>query len=440
MGLTVSIIGRPNVGKSTLFNRVTKTKKSIVEDTAGVTRDRIYEKVVYQDRQFNLIDTGGITLENAAFNEEIKMQAEIAIDESDIILFVVDARSSITKEEELIAKILRQSKKHVIVVANKVDNAEIKENIYEYYGLGFENIIPISSLHGNGVFDVLDYLYPYIEEEEIIDDDQINFCLIGIPNVGKSSVFNALINDERSIVSEIEGTTRDAIDTSLELDGKKYKIIDTAGIRRRGKVYEKIEKYSVLRALKAIEQTDVVLWVIDAERGIVEQDKRVLGYALEERKPVIVIVNKWDLVIKETNTQKKYEQILKAKMPFIADSKFLFVSALTKKGIPNIFPAIDDIYEKYTRQFTTAQVNNVLNDAIMSKVPPSYKGKPIKFYYATQVGSKPPRFLFFVNNAEIIHFSYKRYLENYFKHAFGLEGIKLKFQFRNKNEEKIERK
>ncbi len=434
MSLTVSIIGRPNVGKSTLFNRITQSKRAIVEDFAGVTRDRLYEKVDYQDKSFRLIDTGGITLENADFNSDIKMQAEIAIDESQVILFVVDARASITHEDELVAKILRKSGKQVLIVCNKVDNNHIADNIYEYYSLGFENILPVSAEHGSGVYDVLDFIYPLIPNEIEEEENAINFCLIGRPNVGKSSLFNALIGDERSIVSDIEGTTRDAIDTEFTIDDVKYKMIDTAGIRKRGKVYEKVEKYSVLRALKAIDNSDVVLWVVDAERGIVEQDKRVLGHALEDRKPVIVLVNKWDTIEKETNTQKLYEQQMKAKMPFIADSHFIFCSAKTKRGLKNIYPAINDIYYKYTREFTTSQVNNVLNDAIMSKVPPSYKGKPIRIYYATQIATKPPRFLFFVNNKEILHFSYKRYLENYFKHAFGLEGIKLKFQFKNRDE------
>lgn len=434
MGLTVSIIGRPNVGKSTLFNRITQSKRAIVEDFAGVTRDRLYEKVEYQDKSFRLIDTGGITLEDADFNSDIKMQAEIAIDESDIILFVVDGRSAITMEDELVAQILRKSGKDVVIVCNKVDNSGIANNIYEYYALGFETIIPVSAEHGSGVYDVLDYVYPSIPDEEEEDESTINFCLIGRPNVGKSSLFNAIIGDERSIVSDVEGTTRDAIDTEFTYEGVDYKMIDTAGIRKRGKVYEKVEKYSVLRALKAIDNSDVILWVVDAERGIVEQDKRVLGHALEDRKPVIVLVNKWDTVVKETNTQKLYEQQMKAKMPFIADSHFIFCSATTKRGIKNIYPAINDIYDKYTREFSTSQVNNVLNDAIMSKVPPSYKGKPIRIYYATQIATKPPRFLFFVNNKEILHFSYKRYLENYFKHAFGLEGIKLKFQFKNRDE------
>ncbi len=436
MSFTVAIIGRPNVGKSTFFNRLTKSKKAIVENFPGVTRDRLYEKVEYNNKTFNVIDTGGITLEHEDFNEEIKIQAEIAMDESDLILFVVDGQSSITKEEEIIANILRKKKKDIIVVVNKVDNATIRDNMYEYYQFGFENVIPISSVHGNGIYDVLDIIHPFIEDEEEQDEGVINFSLIGRPNVGKSSLFNAMVKEERSIVSNIEGTTRDAIDYEFSLDEQKYKIIDTAGIKKRGKIYEKVDKYSVLRSLKAIENSDIILWLIDADNGIIEQDKRVLGYALEQKKPVIVIVNKWDLVEKETNTQKLFEGKLKAEMPFISDAKVLFMSAKTGRGVNKILPEINDLYDKYTREFTTSQVNNVLNEAVSSKVHPSHKGQPVRFYYGTQINSKPPKFLIFVNNKELVHFSYRRYLENYFKKSFSLEGIKLSFVFKNRNEDK----
>jgi GTP-binding protein len=434
MRYTVAIIGRPNVGKSTLFNRVTNSKKAIVENFPGVTRDRLYEKVTYLEKSFNLIDTGGITLENGNFNDEIKMQAEIAMDESDLVLFVVDGQGGVTKEEEIIANILRQKKKEIIIIVNKVDNEKIRENMYEFYALGFENVIPVSSVHGNGIYDVMEYIYPFIQEEEL-EDDHIKFSLIGRPNVGKSSLFNALVKQERSIVSNVEGTTRDAIDYIFEENEKTYRIIDTAGIKKRGKIYENVDKYSVLRSLKSIEESDIVLWLIDAKQGIIEQDKRVLGYALEEKKPVIIIVNKWDLIEKETNTQKLYEERLKIDMPFIADAEILFLSALTTKGVKKIVPVIDELYEKYSRRHTTAQINSVLNEAVSSKIHPSHKGKPVRFYYATQVGSKPPKFLVFVNNTELVHFSYKRYLENYFKRSLGLKGIKLDFVFRNRKED-----
>ncbi len=436
MSYTVAIIGRPNVGKSTFFNRLTKSRKAIVENFPGVTRDRLYEKVEYQDKTFNVIDTGGITIENGDFNEEIKIQAEIAMDESDLILFVVDGQSSITKEEEIIASILRKKKKDIVVVVNKVDNAEIRDNMYEYYQFGFENVIPISSVHGNGIYDVLDIVYPLIPEEEEIEEGVINFSLIGRPNVGKSSLFNALVKEERSIVSNIEGTTRDAIDYEFEVEDQRYKIIDTAGIKRRGKIYEKVDKYSVLRSLKAIENSDIVLWVVDADNGIIEQDKRVLGYALEQKKPIMIIVNKWDLIEKETYTQKLFEQKLKAEMPFVDDCVMLFMSAKTGRGVNKIEPNLRDLYDKYTREFSTSQVNNVLNEAVSSKVHPSHKGQPVRFYYATQINSKPPKFLVFVNNKELVHFSYRRYLENYFKRSFGLQGIKLSFVFKNRKDDK----
>ena len=435
MNYTVAIVGRPNVGKSTFFNRLTESKKAIVEDIAGVTRDRLYEKVVYKEKTFNLIDTGGITLEEGTFNEEIKMQAEIAIDEADVILFVVDGKSNLTSEEEMIGQMLRKQTKPVLVIANKVDNMDVMGNIYEYYQLGFEKVIPVSSIHGSGSVDVLEEIYPLLPEYVENDSNEIKFSLIGRPNVGKSSLFNALIKEERSIVSEVEGTTRDAVDYRFTQDDQAYCIVDTAGIKKRGKVYEKVDKYSVLRSLKSIESSDIVLWLIDADRGVVEQDKRVAGYALNENKPIIVIINKWDLVAKETNTQKLYLEKLKAEMPFIADSQFLFLSALTSRGVDKIIPTIDVLYKKYSVKYTTSQVNNVLNDAVSSKIHPTHKGKPVRFYYATQVGNKPPKFLVFVNNAELVHFSYARYLENYFKKAFGLNGIKLVFSFRNKKQD-----
>lgn len=436
MSYTVAIIGRPNVGKSTFFNRLTKSRKAIVENFPGVTRDRLYEKAEYKEKNFNVIDTGGITIENGDFNEEIKIQAEIAMDESDLILFVVDGQSAVTREEEIIASILRKKKKDIIVVVNKVDNVEIRDNMYEYYQFGFENVIPISSVHGNGIYDVLDIIHPLIPEEEEVEEGVINFSLIGRPNVGKSSLFNALVKEDRSIVSNIEGTTRDAIDYEFEVENQRYKIIDTAGIKKRGKIYEKVDKYSVLRSLKAIENSDIVLWVVDADNGLIEQDKRVLGYALEQKKPIIIIVNKWDLVEKETNTQKLFEQKLKAEMPFIDDCVLLFMSATTGRGVNKIEPNLRELYAKYTSEFTTSQVNNVLNEAVSSKVHPSHKGQPVRFYYGTQINSKPPKFLIFVNNKELVHFSYRRYLENYFKRSFGLQGIKLSFVFKNRKDDK----
>lgn len=432
MKLRVAIIGRPNVGKSSLFNRITKTKKSIVEDIKGVTRDRLYEKVIYNDQEFILIDTGGITLEEADFATEIKVQAEIAIEESDLILFTVDGRTGITQDDEYIATLLRKTNKKVMVVVNKIDNGDMQNDIFDFYGLGFEDVIGASATHGNGIYDILDYVSKNFTLEQKEEYDGISFSLIGRPNVGKSSLFNAMISAEKSIVSEIEGTTRDAVDIFFEVGEQEYKMVDTAGIRRRGKIYEKVEKYSVLRALKVIEQSDIILWLIDANQGVIEQDKKVLGYAFEEKKPIIVIVNKWDLVEKETNTQALFEQNLREKMPFIKESTILFMSALTKKGINKILPAINEAYRQYTFQATTASVNNVLNDAVMRKVHPTHKGQPIRFYYATQIGTAPPKFLLFVNQKKLVHFSYERYLANYFKKSFGLEQISVEFTFKNR--------
>ena len=436
MAYTLAIVGRPNVGKSTIFNRIVQSKKAIVEDYAGVTRDRLYEDATYLDKHFKLIDTGGITIDGQTFSEEIKMQAIIAIDEADCILFVVDAKSGITKEDEMIASILRKKSKPIIVVVNKVDNPDLLTSSYEFYQFGFEHVIPVSATHGSGLYDVLDIVYPLIPiDVNVIEDNVIRFSLIGRPNVGKSSLFNALINQERSIVSEVDGTTRDAIDYRFSVDDQEYEIVDTAGIKRRGRVYENVEKYSVLRAIKAVEQSDVVLWLIDADEGLIEQDKRVLSHALDNYKPIIVIVNKWDLIKKDTNTQKEFDTLIRSKMPFINDAPILFISAKDKKGIKNIIPQINDLYTKFSAEFSTSIINNILNDAVSAKVHPSHKGQPIRFYYATQIGSKPPKILIFVNNKKLVHFSYQRYLENYFKQALNLKGIKLQLIFKNRKDE-----
>ncbi|MFV0289016.1 MAG: ribosome biogenesis GTPase Der [Mycoplasmatales bacterium] len=434
MKFRVAIVGRPNVGKSSLFNRIIKTKKSIVDDMPGVTRDRLYEKVLYNEKEFILIDTGGITLEDGDFNKEIKIQAEIAIDESELILFVVDGQVGVTAEDEMIVKLLKRTKKPILVCVNKVDNEKILNDSYEFYALGAE-VIPLSAAHGAGIDDILEYIVKNYQLNEVETYDGISFSLIGRPNVGKSSLFNAMIGEEKSIVSNIEGTTRDTVDTFFEVDNQEYKMVDTAGIRKRGKIYEKIEKYSVLRALKVIEASDIILWLIDAEQGVIEQDKRVLGYAFEEKKPIIVIINKWDLINKETNTQAMFEKVLREKMPFIKDATMLFISAKNKKGIKNILPAIKTIYDKYTFEVSTSKVNSVLNEAVMRKVHPTHKGQPVRFYYGAQVGNKPPKFLIFVNNKKLVHFSYERYLKNYFKKSFGLEGISIEFIFKNRNEE-----
>lgn len=431
----VAIIGRPNVGKSSLFNRMIGSKKSIVEDKSGVTRDRLYEKVVYNEQEFVLIDTGGITQENGDFVEDIELQAKIAIDESDIILFIVDGRVGITKDDEHITKLLRRIKKKVVVVVNKVDNKEFLDKFYEFYKFGFDNVVAVSAVHGNGVYNILDFIVNNAKMDNEKEFLGISFSIIGRPNVGKSSLFNAIIKENKSIVSDIEGTTRDGVDTYFKINEKEYKMVDTAGIRKRGKVYENIEKYSVLRALKVIEKSDIILWMIDADRGVVEQDKRVLGYAFEEKKPIIVIVNKWDLITKTTNTQKNFKINLQEKMPFIKNFKMIFLSALTTKGLKSVIPAIDLVYKEYSTEVSTAKVNKILNEAVMRKTHPTHKGKPIRFYYGTQISTKPPKFVIFVNNKKLIHFSYERYLANYFKYSLCLEQINIIFTFKNRSEE-----
>lgn len=435
MGNIVAIIGRPNVGKSTFFNRIVEKKISIVENIPGVTRDRIYEKVFYKDSIFNFIDTGGITIGSHLFNDEIKIQAMIAIDEADFIIFMVDGMNGMTQDEKEIINELNKAKKEFVVVANKVDNREIQERIYEFYELGIDKIIPISASHGAGTIDVLEYLYENVSGyEKSKDDDKIRFTLIGRPNVGKSTLFNALIGKERSIVSEIEGTTRDAINEEFIYNSKIYEIVDTAGIRKRGKVYEKIEKYSVLRSLKAIDEADVCICLIDGTNDIIEQDKKILGYAFDSNKPIIILVNKWDLVDRDDKTQDIYDKKLRTVIPFIGDAPIIFASSLNKKGINKIFPQIENLYEKSNRKFKTSVLNDVLINAIVSKSHPTSKGKAIKLSYITQVGTNPLTFIIFVNDKKLIHFSYKRYLQNFYKRALDLKGIRIKLIFRDKNE------
>ncbi len=435
MAYTIAIVGRPNVGKSTIFNRIINDRRAIMDDASGVTRDRLYAKATYLDKSFQIIDTGGITLEDGDFNQEIKMQALIAIDEADCILFVVDATTGITKEDEIINNILRKKQKPIIVVVNKVDNKNLLQESYEFYQLGHEHVVCVSGVNGSGIYDVLDLVYPHITNETNKNDDVIRFSLIGRPNVGKSTLFNSIINNNRSIVSNINGTTRDSIDYQFSYEGQNYEIVDTAGINKRGKVYEKVDKYSVLRSIKSVCDSDICLWLIDANQGLIEQDKHVVSYAINEYKPVIIIVNKWDLINKEQQPQHQFQKELLAKIPFLSDSKVLFVSALDKKGINKILPTINEIYQKYNQEFKTSIINNVLNDLVSAKLHPSHKGKPIRFYYATQIANKPPTFLIFVNNKNLVHFSYQRYLENGFKKMLDLNGIKIKLIFKNRVKE-----
>ena len=431
----VAVVGRPNVGKSTIFNKLIGKKISIIEDTPGVTRDRIYGTVTHNNYKFHLIDTGGIDVSEEDFNDEIIIQANIAIEEAEIILFVVDGLEELNQNDYVIRDILMKSGKRVIVVVNKLDNVKREENIYNYYELGFEEVLPVSGEHSLGLSDLLDSITKDFNEiiEEEKPDDRIKFCLIGRPNVGKSSLVNALLNEEKVIVSPIAGTTRDAIDTEFTYNKKKYVAIDTAGIRKSGKIFERIEKYSVLRSMKAIERSDVCLLVINAEEGIIEHDKHIASYALEEGKPIVIVVNKWDTV-NDKNDIAAFTKLVRAEFKFLSYAKVTFVSALTKKRIFTIMPEIDKAYENSHREIKTSVLNEVIRDAVMMKAPPSYKGKRLKISFAQQTGTVPPKFTLFVNSNKLIHFSYERYLENKLRENFDFEGTPIKLEYKNKND------
>ena len=430
----VAIVGRPNVGKSTLFNKITGKRISIVEDTPGVTRDRIYGKAEWLTKEFRVIDTGGIQLADQPFREEINMQVEIAIDEADTILFVVNGKEGITNDDEYIARLLQRSQKKVILAVNKVDDFAQSDSIYEFYNLGLSDPIAVSGAHGIGIGDILDAIvnsFPDKIQEDY--DGMTRFCVIGRPNVGKSSLVNALLNQERVIVSNIEGTTRDAIDTPFKREGKEYVVIDTAGIRKRGKVYENIEKYSVLRAMSAIERSDVVLVVIDGESGIRDQDKHVAGFAHEAGKGVIIVYNKWDAVEKDEKTMNRIEKEIRTQFQYLSYAPILFVSALKKQRIQTILPMIDDVHDASVLRIQTNVLNEVLMDAQLMTPPPTHKGKRLKIYYASQVAVAPPTIVLFVNDPELLHFSYKRFLENSLREAFGFQGTTLRILARERN-------
>lgn len=425
---TIAIVGRPNVGKSTIFNRIAGERISIVEDTPGVTRDRIYATGEWLGREFSIIDTGGIDLSDEPFMDQIKHQAEIAIEEADVIVFVASGREGVTDADELVARILYRSKKPVILAVNKVDNPEMRNDIYEFYSLGLGDPFPISGSHGLGIGDVLDEAVKHFSTEIVEEDeDTIKFSLIGRPNVGKSSLINAILGEDRVIVSEIEGTTRDAIDTHFESeDGQKFLMIDTAGMRKRGKVYESTEKYSVMRAMRAIERSDIVLMVLNAEEGIREQDKKVAGYAHEAGRGIIIVVNKWDTVEKETNTMRDFEEEIREEFRYLDYAPIIFVSALTKQRLNKLPELIERVSMNQNLRIPSALLNDVVMDAIAINPTPTDKGKRLKVFYGTQVAIKPPTFVIFVNEEELMHFSYARFLENQIRKAFTFEGTPIK--------------
>ena len=436
----VAIVGRPNVGKSTLFNIFANSRISIVEDTPGVTRDRLYADTEWLDNEFMMVDTGGIEIMNTdKIAVSIRQQAQIAIAEADVILFVCDARAGITHEGAEVAKMLRQSKKPIVLAINKADSPKQEMEIFEFYNLGIGEPIPVSAANHLGLGDLLDAVVEKFPETSAYgedgNEDEIKVALIGRPNVGKSSIFNTLVGEERSIVSDVAGTTRDAIDTPVIREGQKFLFIDTAGMRRKARIDEPIEKYSIIRSLRAVDRSDVVLMVIDAIDGVTEQDKKIAGYAHEAGKGIVLVVNKWDLYDKDNTSTLRYTENLRRELVFMQYAPVVFVSAMTKQRIHRLPEVIHYVAEQNAMRISTSVLNQVVEDAIAINPPPTEKGQRLKILYATQVKIKPPTFVIFVNEPEIMHFSYQRYLENKLREAFGFEGTPLQMIIRGKNEE-----
>lgn len=420
----VAVVGRPNVGKSTIFNRIAGERISIVEDTPGVTRDRIYAHGEWLGKDFNLIDTGGIEISDQPFMTQIKQQAEVAIDEADVIIFLVDIKTGITDADEQVAQILYRANTPVVLAVNKVDNPELRSQVYDFYSLGFGDPYPISGVHGIGLGDLLDAVIANFPTNEVQEqDDSIRFSLIGRPNVGKSSLVNAILGENRVIVSDVAGTTRDAIDTKFTAaNGANFTMVDTAGMKKRGKIYENTEKYAMLRAMRAIDSSDIVLVVLNAEEGIREQDKRIAGYAHEAGRGVIIVVNKWDLVAKNTHTLQSFENIIRQEFQYLSYAPIVFVSAKTKQRLLKLPTLIQQVYEHHTKRVQSATLNDVLMDAIAANPTPTQNNKRLRVFYATQVAIQPPTFIVFVNDPDLMHFSYERYLENQIRQAFDFTG------------------
>ena len=440
----VAVVGRPNVGKSTLFNRIAGGLVAIVENRPGVTRDRLYRNTEWLGRKFTLIDTGGIEFkdETTSIPAQMRRQAEIAMEEANVIILVVDAQLPPTLDDEMIAQTLRRSGKPIILAANKIENFDkIDSQLYEYYSLGVGEPIPISAVHGMNTGDLLDMVishFPKGEEEEY-DPDIIRIAVIGRPNVGKSSLVNTLLGEDRVIVSNIPGTTRDAIDTPFEREGKHYVLIDTAGMRRKGRIEELTEQYSVVRSLRAVDRADVILMLIDAPDGVTEQDKKIAGYAHEAGKGIILTINKWDLIEKDDKTMKKFDKQVREELSFMLYAPTMYVSALTGQRVSKILELVDFVAEQNSTRLSTSTFNTLLREWVHLNPPPTDKGRRLKILYATQVGVKPPSFVLFVNDTELMHFSYKRYLENQVREHFGFEGSPIRMILRQKDEKDVER-
>lgn len=431
---TVCLVGKPNVGKSSIFNRLIKENKSIIMDTPGVTRDRIYGKVEYNNKRFHLIDTGGISFGDDDFQKDILAQATLAIDEADLVLFVVDGIEDIDASDRKVAEILHRTSKPVIVVVNKLDNDKRKDNLYNFYELGFSELVAVSASHNIGINDLLNTITKDLPEEDIIDDDTIKFSIIGRPNVGKSSLINAILNEDRAIVSDIAGTTRDAIDTKFKYNHEDITVIDTAGMRKKGKIYESVEKYSLIRSLKAIDRSDVCVLVIDASTGIIEHDKHIASYALDAGKGIVICVNKWDTINNPDSDIRHWKEEIKNEFQFIPYAHVVFLSAKTKKRVSTLMPEVINAYNNNRKEVKTSLLNNIIMEAVSLHEPPSYKGKRLKIYFVSQTGNCPPKFTFSVNNKGLVHFSYERYLENQIRNNIDFDGTPIILQFKNKSE------
>ena len=431
---TVCIVGRPNVGKSTLFNKLVGKKISITQDTPGVTRDRIYGEASYQNKKFNLIDTGGIDISKELFNSEIKTQVEIGILEADKIIFVVDAKEGLTAGDKEVKELLMKSGKEVVVAINKVDSKQAEENIYDFYELGFDAYIPISGEHNRGIADLLEVITKDFKEDQKEKNETTKICVIGRPNVGKSSLVNALLKENRLIVSDVAGTTRDSVDIPFKYNKENYILIDTAGMRKKGKIFEQIEKYSLLRSIRAIDRADICILVINREEGIIEHDKHIAGYAIEKGKGIIIVVNKWDTVEDKENDIKDFSKKIKDEFQFIPYAPIVFLSALTKKRLHTLMPEVEKVNQNIQKEVKTSVLNNVIQEAYSLNPAPTYKGKRLKIYYVYQTDIKPPKFVFHVNNKGLVHFSYERYLENKIRENFDFEGTPIEIQFKNKND------